>query len=81
MSHDVHLAKRVITQTARILSSFIPSRIVKYFHPVSPVEDALLEGDGISSDVAMDGLVESHEQWMNELAEEAEYDIEDEDLL
>ena len=76
---SVPIVKRVITETARILASFIPSRIAKYFCPAAPVENNLLEVESATSDGAMDDLIESHNQWMNELAEEDVFDHDDDE--
>jgi hypothetical protein len=71
--------KGIFAATTRALASFIPSSITNYFSSTYPAENNHSEAESTVPDNDMDDLVESHNQWMNEVVEEAEFEYYDDE--
>jgi hypothetical protein len=60
-----------------VLASIIPSSITNFFSSTPTVRNIQPEVENTVADDDMDDLVESHNQWMDELAGETECDYYD----
>jgi hypothetical protein len=72
--------KGVLAATSRVLASIIPSSITNFFSSTPAVRNTQPEVENTVPDDDMDDLVESHNQWMDELEGETEseyYDDQD----